>query len=83
MKDNAECEEMMLSAVIIDHKGYEVRVGSGWTIDQRQYYYTNPDELIGATIGVNYFEETKNQNGGISLRFPTLKYVYGKFGRNT
>jgi DNA ligase-1 len=77
VKDNAECEEVMLSAVIIDHKGYEVRVGSGWTIDQRQYYYINPDELIGATIGVNYFEETKNQNGGISLRFPTLKYVYG------
>ena len=34
-----------------------------------------------STITVQYFEETKNQEGGISLRFPTVKHVYEN-GRN-
>lgn len=83
IKDGAECEETMLSAVTIEHKGYEVRVGSGWTIDQRQHYYKHGEELLGSVITVQYFEETKNQNGGISLRFPTVKCVYDKQGRTT
>jgi len=76
VKDGAECEETMLSAVSIEHKGHEVKVGSGWTIDQRQHYHRHPEELIGATITVQYFSETENQNGGKSLRFPTVKHVY-------
>jgi DNA ligase-1 len=72
-----EKEEKMLSCVTIEHKGYNVRVGSGFSIEQRQYFYNNPKELLGKIIRVNYFEETKNQDGGISLRFPTLAYIYG------
>ena len=41
----------------------------------------NEEELIGKTITVQYFEETKNQEGGISLRFPTVKHVFEN-GRN-
>ena len=78
VKNGAECEEDMLSCVYIQHKGHNVRVGSGWTIDQRKHYYRHGEELIGATITVQYFEETKNQNGGVSLRFPTMKFVHGK-----
>ena len=37
VKDGAECEETMLSCVTITHKGYPVRVGSGFSIDQRQF----------------------------------------------
>jgi len=81
--NGAEAEEEMLSAIYITHKGYSVKVGSGWTIDQRQHYYKNAKELIGSTVTVQYFEETKNQKGGISLRFPTLKYIHGKQGRTT
>lgn len=72
-----EKEEEMLSCVTIKHKGYDVRVGSGFSIEQRQYFYKNPKEILGKIIRVNYFEETKNQDGGISLRFPTLAYIYG------
>ena len=32
----------------------------------------------GKIITISYFEETKNQKGGISLRFPTLKVVHGE-----
>jgi len=77
VKDSAECEETMLSCVFIEHKGHIVRVGSGFSIDQRQEFYANPDQIIGKTITVQYFEETKNQEGGISLRFPTFKYLHG------
>jgi DNA ligase 1 len=77
VKDGAECEEEMLSCVTIEHKGYKVRVGSGFNIEQRQYFYKNPQDILGKIIRVNYFEETKNQDGGISLRFPTLAYIYG------
>ena len=72
-----EKEEEMLSCVTIKHKGYNVRVGSGFSIEQRQYFYKNPKEILGKIIRVNYFEETNNQDGGISLRFPTLAYIYG------
>ena len=68
----------MLSQVYIMHKGYSVAVGSGFTQEQRIKYHNNPGDIIGKTITVQYFEETKNQEGGISLRFPTVKIVHGE-----
>ena len=78
VKDNKECEEDMLSSITIEHKGYDVDVGSGFSIAERQNFYQNPNFIIGKTITVQYFEETKNQNGTTSLRFPTLKYIHGE-----
>ena len=72
-----EHEETMLSCVTIKHKGYVVRVGSGFSIEQRQEFYQNPKKILGKQITVQYFEETKNQDGGISLRFPTFKILHG------
>lgn len=77
VKNGAECEETMLSCVTIKHKGHDVMVGSGFSIDQRQDLYKNPNKILGKIILVQYFEETKNQDGNISLRFPTFKYLYG------
>jgi DNA ligase-1 len=77
VKDSAEWEETMLSCVMIQHKNNIVRVGSGFTIEQRQEFYQNPDKILGKIITVQYFEETKNQDGGISLRFPTFKFLHG------
>jgi DNA ligase-1 len=72
-----EHEETMLSCVMIQHKGYIVRVGSGFSIEQRQEFYQDPNKILGKIIEVQYFEETKNQDGGISLRFPTFKILHG------
>lgn len=77
VKDGAEHEETMLSCVMINHKDYTVRVGSGFTIEQRQEFYQDPSKIVGKIITVQYFEETKNQDGGISLRFPTFKFLHG------
>ena len=63
-------------ALIIDHKGNEVHVGTGLTKEQRIAWAENPSLIVGKTICVKYFEETLNQNGTYSLRFPILKFVY-------
>ena len=64
----------MLSQVWIEHKGHKVKVGSGWTHEQRLQYMDG--SIVGKIITVQYFEETKNDKGGISLRFPTVKHIY-------
>ena len=64
----------MLSQVWIEHKGHKVKVGSGFTQEQRLQYVDG--SIVGKTITVQYFEETKNDKGGISLRFPTVKHIY-------
>ena len=64
----------MLAQVWIEHKGYKVKVGSGFSQEQRIQYMTEP--IVGKLITVQYFEETKNDKGGISLRFPTVKHIY-------
>jgi DNA ligase-1 len=81
IREGKEVVIPMLANVIIEHKGFKVSVGSGWNQEQRIKYQANPEQLIGKTITVQYFEETKNQEGGISLRFPTVKHVYEN-GRN-
>ena len=77
VKNGSECEETMLSCVTIKHKGYDVRVGSGFSIEQRQEFYKNPKKILGKIITVQFFSESENQDGGLSLRFPTFKYLHG------
>ena len=78
VKCGKEIEEDMLTAVIIEHKGNTVNVGSGFTIQQRQDFYKNPDNIKEKIITVQYFEESQNQNGDYSLRFPVIKAIYQK-----
>ena len=76
VKDGREEYLDMLAQVWIEHKGYKVKVGSGFTQEQRLKYTQEP--IVGKTITVQYFEETANDKGGISLRFPTVKHIYEK-----
>ena len=80
--DGLEVEEEMLSNVVIEHKGCDVGVGSGFDQEERKKYFKNPSLIIGKTITVQYFEETLNQDGCHSLRFPVVKHVYEN-GRTT
>lgn len=77
IKEGTEVEEEMLSGVAIEHKGNIVRVGSGFTIDQRKHLFSNPNDILGKTITVQYFEESRNQEGEYSLRFPVIKVIHG------
>lgn len=74
--NGAEVEELMLKNAIIEHRGNRVQVGSGFSLEQRRFFRDNPQELIGKTITVQYFEETQDQHGAYSLRFPVFKAIY-------
>ena len=77
IKEGLEVEEEMLSGVAIKHKGNTVRVGSGFSIEQRKHLHSNPNDILGKTITVQYFEESQNQSGEYSLRFPVIKVIHG------
>lgn len=62
-----------LGAVIVDYKGFKVKVGSGFTDEDRRYFWENRDQLLGRVITVQYFEETTNKkDNSLSLRFPVF-----------
>ena len=71
-----EVDEMMLKNVVIEHKGNRVQVGSGFSLEQKRNFFENPNKILNKTITVQYFEETTNQEGEHSLRFPVIKAVY-------
>jgi len=75
VRDGKSVSMTMLSQVWIEHKGYLVKVGSGFTQEQRLEYMDG--SIVGKVITVQYFEETNNQEGGVSLRFPTVKVIHG------
>ena len=75
VRDGKSVTMNMLAQVWIEHKGHRVKVGSGWSQEQRLQYMDG--SIVGKTITVQYFEETHNDKGGISLRFPTVKIVHG------
>lgn len=68
--------KLMLTNVNIEHKGYPVSVGSGFSIQSRIDFAQNPERIIGKPITVRYFSESKKENGAVSLRFPTVKAVF-------
>ena len=66
----------LLGGVTIQFKDFPpVKVGSGWSQEQREMYWKNPELIRNKIIEVRYFEETENKQGGKSLRFPTLSRV--------
>jgi DNA ligase-1 len=77
IENGKEVTKDVLTNVIIMHKGNEVSVGSGFTIEEREYYKQHPNEIVGSVITVKYFQESKNQDGKYSLRFPTVKVIHG------
>jgi len=65
--------EGKLGAMIVDYKGYGCGVGSGFTDADREYIWNHQEEYLGKIVEIQYFEESKNQDGGISMRFPVFK----------
>ena len=53
-----------------------MRVGSGFSLEQRQAFKNDPSLIVGKVVTVSYFEETKS-DGAVSLRFPILKTIHG------
>lgn len=67
----------VLAAVMVESEdGVKAKVGSGWSLEERKRLATCPQSLIGKTIKVKYFETTADENGALSLRFPTKVFLY-------
>ena len=64
-----------LGAIICDYKGFELRVGSGFSDEQRKFFYENPNDIVGRIIECQFFEETHDKDGNLSLRFPIFKTI--------
>lgn len=63
-----------LGAIHVRYKeGNIVKVGSGFSDELRKQIWANPSDILGKIIECQYFEETTNADGGISLRFPVFK----------
>ncbi len=62
-----------LGALVVDWKGYEVEVGSGFSDEERETLWETRNELVGKVISVQYQDETSNEKGTKSLRFPSFK----------
>ena len=60
-----------LGALVVKYKNNTVNIGSGFTDEERSYYWNNQDEIIGRVIEVKYKEITTDKKTGLeSLQFP-------------
>ena len=63
-----------LGAILVRYKnGNTVKVGSGFTDWLRSEIWNNQNKYWDRICEIQYFEETTNQEGGESLRFPIFK----------
>ena len=49
---------------------YHCECGSGFSDDERIDYWNNPEKILNKIATIQYFEISKNDNGGYGLRFP-------------
>ena len=62
-----------LGATLVEYKDNIVKVGSGYSLEDRNYIWEHKKELIGRIMEVQYFEESTNQKDNkLSLRFPVF-----------
>ncbi|KAG0032966.1 hypothetical protein BGZ82_006307 [Podila clonocystis] len=71
--------DQVLTSVVILHRGHRVGVGSGFSAEDRIRFGQDPSLIIGKTITVQYFEESKTtsntsasgsngQDSGVAVR---------------
>lgn len=76
VEEGTGINEGRVGALVVNYKGYKVKVGSGLSKEQRINWWNNKNLIIGKIITVQYFEETTNkQDDSLSLRFPVFKQV--------
>lgn len=70
-KEGTNRNKNKLGALVVDYKGFEVSVGSGYTDTLREELW-NDEDIVGSIIEISYFEETCDKDGNLSLRFPVF-----------
>jgi len=67
--------EGTLGAIIVDYKGYSLKVGSGFTDSERKVIWENREKFLLKIAEIQYFEESSNEKGELSLRFPVFVQI--------
>jgi DNA ligase-1 len=60
-----------------DNKSIMVNVGSGFTDEQRESFWSNRDKVVNQIVEVRADAVTKNQDDSYSLRFPRFLHFRG------
>lgn len=82
--DSEQKEIQTLTKLYIDVDGNkDVKTGSGLSLDDRNRYALDPEQLIGKQVTIKYGEKTKPDKGKLpSLRWGTIKHIWEDGKRN-
>lgn len=69
--------EGMLGAMVLEHGNNIVKVGTGFTDDQRMFFWARREEFLGKYAEIECFGQSTNKNGGSSLSCPVFKRIKG------
>ena len=65
-----------LGAILVEYKGGVTKVGTGFTDEERDYFWNNVDEISGKIIETKFFEESMDEKTEqVSMRFPVFVCV--------
>lgn len=64
--------EGTLGSIVVSYRNNLVYIGSGFTDEQRDRIWNNWDDYKDMYLKIKYFEESANDKGEYSLRFPTF-----------
>lgn len=64
-----------MGALVCDYKGNEVRIGTGFSDEDRKRFWLHPEDIVDHIVSIKYKEETKNKDGGISIQFPVYECI--------
>lgn len=64
-----------MGALVCDYKGNKVRIGTGFSDDDRKHFWLHPEDIVDHIVSIKYKEETKNKDGGVSIQFPVYECI--------
>lgn len=66
----------VLGGITVNYKGFSVNCGSGFTLEQRKYYWEHPEEIVGKIVCIKCKGESRNsKNDDLSMNFPIFQTV--------
>lgn len=64
--------------IIVDLYGHPLKIGAGFSLEERNEYTRSPEKLVGKTVFIQYWEKTYHRDGTPSLRFPIFAGICNK-----
>lgn len=64
-----------LGGIVCEYKGDPVKVGIGFSSEQRDKFWLDPSEIIGKIVEIKFFQEFISDDGSYDLRFASFKDI--------